>query len=140
MQPHLNKSEAWMLRYVGLHHQDSRNCAMQNDKWPPSEESRLSVKGRPTTYKEAEVCLTNLAQYRLIDAQWNSSGVFLNMTGGGLQYLWELDNPDIVAKLHDWARRWPPAAYTILVVMAIGAASGFLTLLWNIATTAWTWL
>ena len=140
MQPHLSKSEEWMLRYIGLHHQDGRDCGLQNDKWPPPKESQLSIKNQPATYNEAEVCLTNLAQYQLINTQWNSSGVFLNMTGDGLQCLWELDHPDIVARIGDWARRSPYMAYVILIVLGIGAASAFLTLLWNIATAVWTWL
>ena len=130
-----------MLRYVGMHHRASRQlCEVLGSRWPPPEETQPSNSGMPATFDEARVCVSSLQKHQLIETTWHSGGVIINITGTGLDCLWELDNPDIVERLQDWARRSPYMAYVILIVLGIGAASGFLTLLWNIGATTWTWL
>jgi hypothetical protein len=141
MQPHLSKGEEWMLRYAGIHHKASRKtCEVLGGGWPPPEDRRPTDRGMPVTFDDAKVCVSGLQKRQLIEATWHSGGVIVNITGSGLDCLWDMDNPDIVARIGDWARRSPYMAYLVLIVLGIGAASGFLTLLWNIVTAGWTWL
>lgn len=139
MKPHLSKAETWLLRFAGMSHDAAKSCDVLRD-WPPPEESRPHVAGMPKTFDEAWVCVNSLAKHQLITFYSHDKGATIDITGPGLQCLWELDHPDIVEHIQDLARRSPYTAYAILIFLAIGAASSFVGLIWKIATAIWTWL
>ena len=139
MKPHLSKAETWLLRYAGLHHEAAKSCHVPRC-WPPPEESRPLVAGMPKTFEEAWVCVNSLAKHQLITFYSHDNGATIDITGPGLQCVWELNHPDIVEKMQDWARRSPWAACIVLAALTVGAASGLVSLLGKIASAIWTLL
>lgn len=137
MQPHLSKDEEWILRYIGLNRDRGSRCDVLRANWPPGNKTRPNTKGMPANFDDAAICVDGLEKRQLVDYYTSDKGLHANLTGTGIDCLWELNNPDIVAKLQDLARRSPYTAYIILAALAIGAASGFISLLWKIFAAIW---
>ncbi|MFZ1935402.1 MAG: hypothetical protein WCB27_02825 [Thermoguttaceae bacterium] len=126
MHPHLTKGEAWLLRRINLHDFASGTFNIQENGWPPPEKTKQSSKEMPTNYREAIACVGGLMEHGLVegyysDKGWHAKGI----TGPGRECLWELDHPDIVEKIQDWARRSPLAAGVIIAMLTTGAACSF---------------
>lgn len=137
MQPHLNKGEAWMLRRINLHDLASSTFDILRDNWPPPEQAKLSTKGMPARYDEAAACASGLKEHGLVEGYGSDKGWHVKrITGPGRECLWEIDHPDIVEKMQDWARRSPVMACLIVAVLALGAIAGIASLVWNI----WSYL
>ena len=95
----------------------------------------------PASYDEAAACAGVLMEHGLVEGYNSDKGRHVKrITGLGRECLWELDHPDIVEKVQDWARRSPVMAYLIVAVLVTGAVSSFISLLWNIGNHLWTLL
>ena len=143
MHPHLTKGEAWMLRRINLHNLASGTFDIPENIWPLPGKTEQNTKGMPTSYGEAVACVRGLMeQHGLVEGYNSDKGWHVKrITGPGRECLWELDRPDIPAKIRDWARRSPWAACVIIAALMTGAAwsffkakaaRDFLSWIWNL--------
>jgi hypothetical protein len=112
-----------MLRRINLHDLGSGTFDIPENIWPRPGKTEQRAKGMPTSYGEAVACVTALKAYGLVEGYYSDKGYHVRtITGAGRECLWELDHPDIPAKLRDWARRSPWASCVIIAALTIGAA------------------
>ncbi|MBN2578426.1 MAG: hypothetical protein JXB10_05495 [Pirellulales bacterium] len=129
----LNAKEEWLLRLL-----DKYCCQSQKEwfifprnAWIKKEENddSLSEVVSRFDYQELENTITDLNQLNLATINRTSSGVFSSVTAFGKQYIRRLDNPDIVEKLKEWARRKPVIAYIIIGTILVGSICGLVSII-----------
>lgn len=138
----LSETEEWILRYV-----EYWRVTQPRDKppliatkiWPPNNMS-FKYPGMPKTIAQVQLAAENLTRYDLLNMSTPGGCILLDITGPGLAYLRDLENPDLVEKFRKWSRRNPILAYLTIISTCLGGISGFVALFWNVISAVLRYL
>lgn len=137
----LTEDEIWLLRFL------DENCGKPNcEAWvnfpavawsdPQQYTPLLSEVVERFTYDRLNMTIEELAQLGLVDFNQASNGLFARISARGRQHVRQLDNPDIIEKISEWARRKPMIAYTILGTMLLVWARGLVSIVIELVEVA----
>jgi hypothetical protein len=141
-QYELKQDEEWILRRLDelcpVAGPDSA-VTIEPQHWEQDSDVATGVAEmvRRMSLADCERHLGNLVRLGLVAGQeFVQGGGAFHITPEGKQYVRRLDNPDLVERVQQWARRHRPIAWAIIVAVVLGVIGGLLQLLLNILSLA----